>query len=64
MQLYMSNYFKIKKNKLDMDQTDIIYVIELLTNALRDEDWDTILEAREFLKEYLGDDGGPIEFEE
>lgn len=47
-----------------MDQTDILYVIELLNNSLRDEDWDTVIDAREFLREYIGDDGGPIELEE
>lgn len=63
-QLYMSDYFKSKKVKIDMDQTDIAYLIELLTGALRDEDWDSVIEANEFLKEFIGDDGGPIEFEE
>lgn len=52
------------KRAQKMDQTDIAYVIELLTDAIRDEEWDTVLEAKEFLSEYLGDDGGPIELEE
>jgi len=60
----MSDSTKSKAIQMDMDNTDIKYVIELLTDALRDRDWDTILEAKEFLKEYIGDDGGPIEFEE
>lgn len=60
----MNDYLKSKKVKPDMDQTDIAYVIELLTNALQDEEWDAVIEAKEFLKEYIGDDGGPIEFEE
>jgi hypothetical protein len=59
----MSDLVKINVEKY-MDQTDIAYVVDLLTEALRDEDWDTIMEAKEFLKEYLGDDGGPIELEE
>jgi len=54
----------IKSIQKDMDQTDIQYVIELLTDALRDRDWDSVIEAKEFIKEYLGDDGGPIELEE
>ena len=43
-----------------MDQSDIAYVVELLTEALRDQDFDLIHDAREFLQEYLDDDGGPI----
>ena len=47
-----------------MDQTDIRYVLELLSDAVRDQEWDGVLEAREFVREYLNDDGGPIELEE
>ena len=36
-----------------MDQSDIQYIIELLTDALTTEDWDTIEEAKETLKEFL-----------
>lgn len=60
----MSNSSKTKATQTDMDQTDIEYIIELLTDALREQDWDTVVEAREFLKEYRDDDGGPIELEE
>ncbi len=60
----MNNSDKFKPVLTHMDQTDIIYVIELLTDALRDEDWDSVIVAKEFIKEYLGDDGGPIELEE
>lgn len=60
----MSDSKKSKKVQTNMDQSDIAYVVELLTDALRDEDWEIILEAKEFLKEYLGDDGSPIELEE
>lgn len=60
----MSNSAKVKLEKTDMDQTDIAYAIELLNNALRDQDWDIVIEAREFLKECADDDGGPIELEE
>ena len=60
----MSDLVKSKSAKASMDQTDILYVIELLTDAIRDQDWDIIIEAKEFMKEYIGDDGGPIELEE
>lgn len=60
----MSNSTKSKLTQQDMDQSDIIYVIELLTEALQDEEWDGVMEANEFLKECLGDDGSPIELEE
>lgn len=60
----MSDSTKTKNVKINMDQTDIAYVIELLSEAMRDEEWDSVLEARTFLKEYLDDDGGPLEFEE
>lgn len=60
----MSDSTRQKIVRDPMDQTDIEYVIELLTDALRDQEWDTVIEAKEFLKEYLGDDGGPIELEE
>jgi hypothetical protein len=59
----MSNSAKVK-TKRNMDKTDIAYIIELLDNALSDMDWDAILEAKEFLKECVEDDGGPIELEE
>ena len=60
----MSNPIKQKIVKNNMDKNDLSYVIELLTVAMRDEDWDTINEARDFLQEYLDDDGSPIEAEE
>lgn len=47
-----------------MDNTDIQYVVELLKDALRDQEWETVVEARIFLQEYLDDDGGSIELEE
>lgn len=47
-----------------MDKSDLTYIVELLTEAMQDENWDTILEAKEFLLEYLSDDGSPIELEE
>lgn len=60
----MSNSRKMKSVQINMDQTDIQYVIELLADAIRDQDWDIVLEAKEFLKEYADDDGGPIGLEE
>ena len=60
----MSNLTRPKVIKITMDKTDISYLLELLTNALRDKDWDAVDETIEFLQEYLDDDGGPIELEE
>ena len=60
----MSDSTKTKLVRDDMDQTDVQYVIELLTDGLRDQEWDSVIEAKEFMKEYLEDDGGPIELEE
>ena len=60
----MSNSTKTKLDRQNMDHTDLEYVIELLKDALRDRDWDAVIEAKEFLKEYKDDDGGPIELEE
>lgn len=60
----MSDYNKSKTVRRDMDNTDIQYVVELLKDALRDQEWETVVEARIFLQEYLDDDGGPIELEE
>lgn len=60
----MSNLTRPKLIKTDMDKTDISYVLELLTSAVRDKDWDAVGDTIEFLQEYLDDDGGPIELEE
>jgi len=54
----------IKVLQMPMDKTDIAYVVELLNDGIHNEDWDAVVDAREFLKEYLDDDGGPIELEE
>jgi hypothetical protein len=40
-----------------MDQTDILYIIELLNDAILEKDWDKIEEARETLKEFLDNNG-------
>jgi len=60
----MSDSTRSKIVRNNMDQTDIAYVIELLTDALRDQEWETVIEAKLFLQEYLDDDGGSIELEE
>lgn len=46
-----------------MDQSDIQYVIELLSDSIRDEDWDIVLEAKDFLGEFLNGNSS-VEFEE
>lgn len=48
------------KGKFLMDQSDIEYVLELLNDAIANRDWDTVIEAKETLKEFLDSD----EFEE
>ena len=39
-----------------MDQSDIIYVIEILKDAIYEKDWDKVEEANETLKEFLDSD--------
>ena len=39
-----------------MDQSDIKYVLEILNDAKQTEDWDTVEEAIEVLREFLDDD--------
>ncbi len=46
-----------------MDQSDIFYIIELLTDAITNKDWDAIDEAKEVLKEFLDGSSGPEEEE-
>jgi len=36
-----------------MDQSDIVYILELLNDAITSGDWDTVIEAKETLKEFL-----------
>jgi len=60
----MGNCKRTQHVKNNMDKSDLTYIVELLTEAMQDENWDTILEAKEFLLEYLSDDGSPIELEE
>jgi len=46
-----------------MDQSDIKYIIELLTDATTEKDWDIVEEAKETLKEFLDSGDGPEEEE-
>jgi hypothetical protein len=39
-----------------MDQSDIKYVMEILTDAKVNNDWDQVEEAIETIKEFLDDD--------
>lgn len=50
-----------KKTQNLMDQTDILYIIEILNDAISDKDWDKIDEALETLKEFLDGDDSSIE---
>lgn len=36
-----------------MDQSDIKYILELLTDAVTNKDWDIVDDAKETLKEFL-----------
>ena len=45
-----------------MDQSDIKYIIELLSDAITSKDWDVIEEAKETLKEFI--DSGESESDE
>ena len=39
-----------------MEQSDIKYILELLTDAAKNKDWDAVEESIETLKEFLDDD--------
>jgi len=41
-----------------MDQSDIKYIIELISDGITTKDWDVVEEARETLKEFI-DTGEP-----
>ena len=36
-----------------MDQSDILYLVELLKDSINAQDWDTVEEAKTFLVEFL-----------
>jgi hypothetical protein len=36
-----------------MNQTDINYIVELLSKAIKSEDWDLVTEAHEYVSEFL-----------
>jgi len=42
-----------------MDQSDITYVIEMLTDAKINKDWDAVEDAVELLKEFLDEEVVP-----
>jgi hypothetical protein len=46
-----------------MNKDDVIYVLELLDEALENKDWDLIEEARQFLKEFSFDEN-PSKFDD
>lgn len=39
-----------------MDQSDIQYILELISDAIANKDWDAVEEAKEILKEFLDND--------
>jgi hypothetical protein len=38
-----------------MSESDIIEILKLLKNGIRNEDWDDIVEAKSYLEEYLNE---------
>jgi hypothetical protein len=44
-----------------MNQSDIDYIVKLLSNAIRHEDWDEVNEALEYVMEFQDT---PTQFEE
>ena len=49
------------QQKNTMDDSDILYVKELLQTAKEEGDWDGVDEAIETLKEFLDGDDPPLE---
>jgi len=45
-----------------MDQSDIQYIIELISDGIINKDWDVVLEAKETLKEFI-DSGNTLDDE-
>ena len=39
-----------------MDQSDILYILEILNDATTEKDWDKVEEAKETLREFLDGD--------
>jgi hypothetical protein len=60
--MYASVSHKKMCKDTTMDQSDIQYTLELLNDAITENDWDKVEEARETLKEFL--DGGETLLEE
>ncbi len=44
-----------------MNQSDIDYIVKLLSNAIKHEDWEAVEEALEYMTEFQDD---PSQFEE
>jgi len=44
-----------------MDLSDIQYLIELLESSMHHQDWDTVQEAVEFLRENVDEDPDDVE---
>lgn len=42
-------------HKIDMNQSDINYIVKLLSSALKTKDWDSIEEALEYCIEFQDD---------
>ena len=59
--MYASVSHKKMCKDTKMDQSDIQYTLELLNDAITENDWDKVEEARETLKEFLDGDGPPLE---
>jgi enolase len=59
--MYASVSNKKMSQKDTMDQSDITYTLELLNDAIAENDWDKVEEARETLKEFLDGDVPPLE---
>ena len=49
-------YNKKLTNNQKMEQTDILYILEILNDAILEKDWDKIEDVRETLKEFLDND--------
>lgn len=42
-----------------MDKSDVLYILEILNDAITEKDWDKVEEAKETLKEFLDGDEPP-----
>lgn len=58
--MYASVSNKKMSQQDTMDKSDITYTLELLNDAITENDWDKVEEAREILKEFLDGDETPL----